>query len=52
MDSKDKKYKIAVIGGDGTCPEVVKEGLKVLESVSKECGFKYDAINYDFGVER
>jgi 3-isopropylmalate dehydrogenase len=52
MDSKDKKYKIAVIGGDGTGPEVVKEGLKVLESVSKECGFKYDAINYDFGGER
>ena len=27
-----KKYNIAVIGGDGTGPEVVAEGLKVTES--------------------
>ena len=29
-----KPYRIAVIGGDGTGPEVVAEGLKVLAAAS------------------
>jgi 3-isopropylmalate dehydrogenase len=40
--------KIAVIGGDGTGPEVVLEGLKVLEAVSEKEGFKYQTQDYDF----
>jgi 3-isopropylmalate dehydrogenase len=47
-----KKYKIAVIPGDGTGPEVVREGLKVLEAVSSKFGFKYEKITYDLGGER
>jgi len=47
-----KEYKIAVIPGDGTGPEVVAEGLKVMEAVSEKCGFKYTTQNYDFGGER
>jgi 3-isopropylmalate dehydrogenase len=50
--SAHKKYKIAVIGGDGTGPEVIKEGLKVLGVVSEKCNFKYETVNYDFGGER
>ena len=34
-------YKIAVIPGDGTGPEVVAEGLKVLKAVSEKFKFKY-----------
>ena len=49
---KDKNYKIAVIGGDGTGPEVVREGLKVLEAASKKFGFKYSNIMFDYGGER
>ena len=30
-----KTYRLGVIPGDGTGPEVVREGLKVLEAVSK-----------------
>ena len=45
-------YKIAVIPGDGTGPEVVREGLKVLEAVSGMKDFKYKLVNYDFGGER
>lgn len=45
-------YKIAVIPGDGTGPEVVREGLKVLEAVSKKAGFKYEKEIFDFGAER
>lgn len=48
----NKNYKIAVIPGDGTGPEVVREGLKVLEAVSNKYNFKYETINYDFGGDR
>ncbi len=41
-------YKIAVIGGDGTGPEVVKEGLKVLAAASKKFGFQYETKEFDF----
>jgi len=45
-------YKIAVMPGDGTGPEVVVEGLKVLEAVAAKVGFKYETENFDFGGER
>ncbi len=47
-----KTYKIAVIPGDGTGPEVVCEGLKVLQSAAQRYRFKYQTISYDFGGER
>jgi len=45
-------HKIAVIPGDGTGPEVVREGLKVLEAVSKKVGFEYETTEYDYGGDR
>ncbi len=45
-------YKIAVIGGDGTGPEVVAEGLKVLEAVNARYGIRMDYTHFDFGGER
>lgn len=39
--------KIAVIGGDGTGPEVVAEGLKVLKVVAQKEGFKYETTDFD-----
>jgi len=47
-----KNYKIAVIPGDGTGPEVVIEGIKVLDAISEKCGFKYETNTYDFGGDR
>lgn len=47
-----KNYKIAVIPGDGTGPEVVREGLKVLQAAAQKSGFKCQTTNYDFGGER
>ncbi len=47
-----KKYKIAIIGGDGTGPEVVKEGLKVLAAVADKYKVDYETIDYDFGGKR
>jgi 3-isopropylmalate dehydrogenase len=45
-------YRIAVIGGDGTGPEVVREGLKVLAAAAQATGFRYELTDYDFGGER
>jgi len=47
-----KTYEIGVIPGDGTGPEVIAEGLKVLEAVSEKKGIKYNLIHYDFGGNR
>jgi len=47
-----KTYKIAVIPGDGTGPEVIAEGLKVMEAAASKYGFKLDTHNYDFGGAR
>jgi 3-isopropylmalate dehydrogenase len=45
-------YRIAVIPGDGTGSEVVREGLKVLEAAAQACDFRYDITTYDFGGDR
>ncbi|UCB57164.1 MAG: 3-isopropylmalate dehydrogenase [Candidatus Omnitrophota bacterium] len=47
-----RNYKIAVVPGDGTGPEVVREGLKVLKAVSEISGFKYTLKEFDYGAER
>jgi len=47
-----KTYKIALIGGDGTGPEVVREGVKVVEAAAARCGFHLDTTDYDLGGER
>jgi len=44
--------KIAVIGGDGTGPEVAQEGLKVLEAISRSENFEFETRDFDFGGER
>ena len=45
-------HKIAVLPGDGTGPEVVNEGLKVLEAVAQKVGFKYETETFDWGGDR
>ena len=50
--SKSNMYKIAVIPGDGTGPEVVAEGLKVMEAASKKFNFKYETREFDFSGKR
>ena len=44
--------KIAVIGGDGTGPEVVAEGLKVLKAVAGKVGFKYTLQDFNVSGDR
>ena len=45
-------HRIAVIPGDGTGPEVVREGLKVLEAVASTTGFDFEIKQFDFGGDR
>lgn len=47
-----KSYNIAVIPGDGTGPEVIAEGIKVLNAASTRFGFKLKLNYFDFGGDR
>ncbi len=47
-----KTYKIAVLPGDGTGPEVVREGVKVLQVAAVKFRFKLNLTEYDFGGDR
>jgi len=45
-------YKIAVLPGDGTGPEVTVEAVKVLKAAAETFNFKVDLTEFDFGGER
>jgi 3-isopropylmalate dehydrogenase len=47
-----KSYKIAVMGGDGTGPEVVAEGVKVLKAAAAKFDFQLELTDYDYGGDR
>ncbi|GAK51458.1 3-isopropylmalate dehydrogenase [Candidatus Moduliflexus flocculans] len=47
-----KQYNIAVIPGDGTGAEVVREGVKVLNAACAKFDVKLNYQTYDFGGER
>jgi len=47
-----KSYKIAVIPGDGTGPEVTVEAVKVLKAAADKFNFKVELTEFDFGGER
>jgi len=47
-----KIYKVAVIGGDGIGPEVIAEGVKVLNAAAELDGsFAFDFTHYPWGCE-
>jgi 3-isopropylmalate dehydrogenase len=46
------RYNIAVVPGDGTGPEVVAEGVKVLQTAAKKFGFELDLEYFDLGGDR
>ena len=43
---------IAVIGGDGTGPEVTRENIKVLDAAGQKFGFNLNYTEFDFGGQR
>ncbi len=48
----EKTYRIAVIPGDGTGPEVIREALKAMEAVAARKKFKIEQVHYDLGGAR
>ena len=45
-------HKIAVVAGDGIGPEVIAEGVKILDAVAKLDGsFRFDFTHYPWGCE-
>ncbi len=47
-----KNYRIAVLPGDGTGPEMVREGVKVLQAAAQKFGFGLDFTEYNYGGDR
>ena len=47
-----KNYKIAVLPGDGTGPEVVAEGIKVLNAAAIKYNFTLEYTHFDWGGDR
>ena len=45
-------YTIALMPGDGTGPEVLREGVKVVTAAGRRFGFTLDTTEYDFGGDR
>ncbi len=50
--STGETIRVAVIGGDGTGPEVAAEGVKVLEAVAALEAVKYELKDFDYGGDR
>ncbi|NMB35517.1 MAG: 3-isopropylmalate dehydrogenase [Firmicutes bacterium] len=47
-----ESYKIALIPGDGTGPEMLREGVKVLQAAAKKFAFDLTFEEFDYGGER
>ncbi len=45
-----QQYKLALIGGDGIGPEVVAEGVKVLDAVAAKYGVSFVKKEFDLGA--
>ena len=45
-----KEIKLGVIGGDGIGPEVVAEGLKVIDKIGTQIGVSFERQNFDLGA--
>jgi len=47
-----KKYNIAVVAGDGIGPEVIAEGIKVMDCIAEiDGGFGFEYVHYPWGCE-
>src|SRR5688572_11939669 len=44
--------RIAVVAGDGIGPEVIAQGIRVLEKVQQTHGIKLDLVQFDWGAEK
>ncbi len=50
--SEKGTLRVAVIGGDGTGPEVTAEGVKVLKAIAQKENIAYELKDFDLGGDR
>ncbi len=50
--SSNQTLRVAVVGGDGTGPEVTAEAVKVLRAAAALEGIRYELVDFDLGGER
>ena len=50
--SETESKRIAVVPGDGIGPEVIAQGIRVLEKVQQTHGIKLDLVQFDWGAEK
>jgi 3-isopropylmalate dehydrogenase len=50
MNSMSKNFNLAVVAGDGIGPEVVAEGLRVLDAVGAKYGASFTRTEYELGA--
>ncbi len=50
--STSNSLKVAVMGGDGTGPEVAAEGVKVLKAIAEREGISCELKDFDYGGDR
>ena len=48
----NREYNVALLPGDGTGPEVLAEGIKVVQAACQKFGFTMKFTKYDLGGER
>ena len=48
----EETKRIAVVPGDGIGPEVIAQGIRVLEKVHQTHGIKLDLVHFDWGAEK
>jgi 3-isopropylmalate dehydrogenase len=45
-------FRIAVIPGDGIGPEVIAQGIRILQAVTAATGTDLEFVTYDLGADR
>jgi len=52
MAQSNRRYKIALVPGDGIGKEVVPEGMRVLEAAARRFGFALESTGFDWSCDR
>jgi 3-isopropylmalate dehydrogenase len=46
-----KSYRVGILAGDGIGPEVIRQGLRVLDAIEADAGFRTERVIYPYSGE-
>jgi len=46
-----KSYRVGILAGDGIGPEVIRQGLRVLDAIEADAGFRTERVEYPYSGE-